>query len=141
MPLDLLADSTRLPVPPGLVGNFRNTFAVVLSVSAAVVGALVLAGLLKSGGSRAATSSVLISSNKLEIPSLNPFDFSVVGVEDVVTSGFSIAEGLNPGGKKALTSSNFNEFNNEGFDEEEEMVLSVVSVVTFVKPNLLVVDS
>ena len=129
-------------MPPGLVGNFRNTFAVVLSVSAAVVGALVLAGLLKSGGSRAATSSVLISSNKLEIPSLNPFDFSVVvGVEDVVTSGFSIAEGLNPGGKKALTSSNFNEFNNEGFDEEEEMVLSVVSVVTFVKPNLLVVDS
>ena len=71
------------------------------------------------GGRRAATSSVLISSNKLEIPSLNPFDFSVVGVEDVVTSGFSIAEGLNPGGKKALISSNFNEFNNEGFDEEE----------------------
>ena len=93
------------------------------------------------GGRRAATSSVLISSNKLEIPSLNPFDFSVVGVEDVVTSGFSIAEGLNPGGKKALTSSNFNEFNNEGFDEEEEGTLSVVSVVIFVKPNLLVVDS
>ena len=131
-------------MPPGLVGNFRNTFAVVLSVSAAVVGALVLAGLLKSGGSKAATSSVLISSNKLEIPSLNPFDFSVVvGVEDVVTSGFSIAEGLNPGGKKALTSSNFNEFNNEGFDELEEGTPSVVvvSVVTFVKPNLLVVDS
>ena len=135
MPPDLLADSTRLPVPPGLVGNFRNIFAVLLSVSAAVLGALVLAGLLKSGGSRAATSSVLISSNKLEISSLNPFDFSVVGVEDVVTSGFSIAEGLNPGGKKALTSSNFNEFNNEDFD-----VVSVLAE-TFVKPNLLVVDS
>ena len=135
MPPDLLADSTRLPVPPGLVGNFRNIFAVLLSVSAAVLGALVLAGLLKSGGSRAATSSVLISSNKLEISSLNPFDFSVVGVEDVVTSGFSIAEGLNPGGKNALTSSNFNEFNNEDFD-----VVSVLAE-TFVKPNLLVVDS
>ena len=135
MPPDLLADSTRLPVPPGLVGNFKNIFAVLLSVSAAVLGALVLAGLLKSGGSKAATSSVLISSNKLEISSLNPFDFSVVGVEDVVTSGFSIAEGLNPGGKKALTSSNFNEFNNEDFD-----VVSV-SAETFVKPNLLVVDS
>ena len=93
------------------------------------------------GGSKAATSSVLISSNKLEIPSLNPFDFSVVGVEEVVTSGFSIEEGLNPGGKKALISSNFNEFNNEGFDDEEEGSLSVVSVVIFVKPNLLVVDS
>lgn len=136
MPPDLLADSTRLPVPPGLVGNFRNIFAVVLSVSAAVVGALVLAGLLKSGGSRAATSSVLISSNKLEISSLKPLDFSVVGVEDVVTSGFSIAEGLNPGGKNALTSSNFNEFNKEGFDEEEVLVAEIL-----VKPSLLVVDS
>ena len=91
-PVALAADSSLVPVAPGLVGNFSTIFSVVLS---AVVGALVLAGLWKSGGNKSPTSSILISSNNDERPS-SKSGFLVVVVFDVVTSGSSTAVGLNP---------------------------------------------
>ena len=65
-----------------------------------------LAGLLKSGGKRAFTSSVLISSNSDEISSLKS-GFLVVVVDDAAAAASSdgTEAALNPGGKNLLMSS------------------------------------
>ena len=108
-----------LVMPPGLVGNLRTIFSVVFSTES--VEGFEASG-LKPGGNREASVSMLSKSE--DISSLKS---GLVVVEEVVED----SSALNPGGKKALISSNliFPKTESFGFELVDSCLELVVDVV------------
>ena len=114
LPWSLLELSVCFLIPPGLVGNLSTIFSVVCSVFGTLSG-------LKPGGS--SDASVSISSNNEEISNLKS---GLVVEEDSCSS-----VGLNPGGKKALTSSKLTDSNKLPSLDSVEVSFVVVFVVVW----------